>query len=316
MLQPVETLCSSLIDYAGLFPPAKLDMAPAVTNYAKYLAGPDAWALCRFVVPVSRLAEFERSAAPLFSAPGSPGAPAEPWLISALVGDNADKDIDEVFAFNQRNAPEDPGEHEPSSVTSAGAVIDTIELKVGAPRDVDRLMEIVPEQLDAFFEFPIAADPRGFIAALAGTGGRAKVRTGGLTPDAFPAARDLARFINACRGADVAFKATAGLHHPVAGDFPLTYEPACPSGAMFGFLNVFLAAALLRTGEGSESDAAELLQERDASQIKFSDQGVAWRHVRLSTGKLALVRENFAISFGSCSFEEPMNELRALKLLG
>ena len=92
---------------------------------------------------------------------------------------------------------------------------------------------------------PTAVDTvRGLIAAMAGTGAHAKIRTGGVTPEAFPQATSVARFIHACAMADVGFKATAGLHHPVRGEFNLTYEPACPRGVMYGFLNVFMAAAL------------------------------------------------------------------------
>ena len=59
---PLRILLRGLIDYAGLFPPASLDMADAVRNYAAYREGEHAWALGRFVVPAARLEEFERVA--------------------------------------------------------------------------------------------------------------------------------------------------------------------------------------------------------------------------------------------------------------
>ncbi|MFM9957457.1 MAG: hypothetical protein ACKVZJ_05245 [Phycisphaerales bacterium] len=343
MLESTRVLLSGIIDYAGLFPPAKLDMASAVRNYAGYLAGPHAWMLGRFIVPVARLEEFEREAEGLFPQPVVPQAPLgatrdapSPWSISVLVGDDLDADIDAVFAFNQRHAPPetDPGaldeaaargepDDDAPSGLGGGAVIDTLEIKLtntgtgpmGGGREIDRAMNTVPEQLDAYFEIPTAQDPRGLIAAIAGTGARAKVRTGGVTPDAFPAPEHLARFISACAAAEVPFKATAGLHHPVRGEFDLTYEPNCPRGLMYGFLNVFLAAALLRTREGTEQDAVAMLSERDPTSIKFAEPGVAWRGKRLAIDRLALVRESFATSFGSCSFDEPVADLRALGLL-
>jgi len=366
MLHTTRTLLSGIVDYAGLYPPAKLDMATAVRNYAAYLAGPHAWMLGRFIVPVSRLEEFEREASGLFPAPASAGPKGEseppetpdPWRISALVGDDVDADIERVFAFNQRHAPPetDPGGHDDDGPVAdggeeddaeddardagapdeagharsadagntdagvvhglgGGAVIDTIELKAASGREIDRLMTLVPEQLEPYFEVPIKEDPRGMIAAMAGTGARAKVRTGGVTPDAFPPPEHVARFIAACSAAEVPFKATAGLHHPLRGEFNLTYEPGCPRGVMFGFLNVFLAAAMIKTGEGSEKDAVELLSERDAPSLRFVEQGVAWRDKRLAAARLAMVRESFAISFGSCSFDEPVADLKALGLL-
>lgn len=306
-MQSIRTLMSGIIDYAGLFPPAKLAMDRAVGNYAEYLEGEHAWMLGRFVVPVARLAEFEQAAAGYLPPRGGD----EPWRISALIGDDLNSDIDRVFAFNRVHAD---GEAGPESAAGA-AVIDTIELKAGTAEQIDRALGVIPEQLEPYFELPIAGDPRGLVAALSGTGARAKVRTGGVTPDAFPDPASLANFIAACHAADVPFKATAGLHHPVRGEFPLTYEPGCPRGVMFGFLNVFLAAGFVRFARATADEAAAMLAERDPRAFIFSDEGVTWRTKRLDNPRLARVRETFAISFGSCSFTEPVDELRGMKLL-
>lgn len=330
MLDSARTLLSGLIDYAGLFPPAMLPMRESSANFAAILAGSHSWMLGRLIIPASRLDEFEKESSALWRTPGDTGAPDAPetWRISAVLGDDPDRDIDRIFAFNQAHAPDEPGDD--SDVASAadadgraapgvralgGAVIDTVELKVSAARDIDRLLSIIPEQLGAFFEIPIGDDPRGMITALAGSGAAAKLRTGGVTPDAFPAPVHVARFLSACHAADVAFKATAGLHHALRGEYPLTYEPGCPCATMYGLLNIFVAAAGVRTGEIGERDAAELLQERDPSAIRVVEQGVAWRAARIPTPKLAMVRESFALSYGSCSFDEPVAELRALGLI-
>lgn len=134
---------------------------------------------------------------------------------------------------------------------------------------------------------------------------RAKIRTGGVTIDAFPAIRDVASFIRACREKGIAFKATAGLHHPLRCAKPLTYEPSSAIGTMHGFVNVFLAAAM----PGAEE---AILAEEDARAFAFDDDGVRWRDRRVSTADLAKTRTEFAISFGSCSFEEPIAELQQL----
>jgi hypothetical protein len=134
---------------------------------------------------------------------------------------------------------------------------------------------------------------------------RAKIRTGGITEDAFPAAESVAAFIRACAHEGVAFKATAGLHHPLRCVKPLTYEPNAAVGTMHGFVNVFLAAAMV-------DDAEAILLETDPSAFAFDDDGATWRHQRVTTAELARARRDFAISFGSCSFEEPIDDLRAL----
>src|SRR3954466_16148905 len=51
--------------------------------------------------------------------------------------------------------------------------------------------------------------------AVSQAGCFAKVRTGGVTPDAIPSAETLARFIHECARRRLAFKATAGLHHAI-----------------------------------------------------------------------------------------------------
>ncbi|HYK04396.1 MAG TPA: hypothetical protein VE974_21780 [Thermoanaerobaculia bacterium] len=144
--------------------------------------------------------------------------------------------------------------------------------------------------------------------AIAEHGLRAKIRTGGITADAFPAIGSIAEFLRACKAKGVAFKATAGLHHPLRCVKPLTYEPNAATGTMHGFLNVFLAAALL-------DDAEQVLAETDAKAFAFDDEGVTWRDRRVTTEELAEMRRTFATSFGSCSFEEPINDLRELNLL-
>jgi hypothetical protein len=145
--------------------------------------------------------------------------------------------------------------------------------------------------------------------AIARHGMRAKIRTGGITIDAFPAIGSVAEFLRACRAKGVAFKATAGLHHPLRCLKPLTYEPNAPVGTMHGFLNVFLAAALL-------DHADEILAETDAHAFAFDDDGASWRGNRVTVENIESMRKTFAISFGSCSFEEPIGDLRDLGLLG
>lgn len=317
MTDSLRILLTSIVDYAGLFPPSKQDMETAVHHYAKYLTLDEAWMLGRFVVPVSRLAEFEQVAAGHWSGgTGDVGA----WQVTALAGDDLDRDIDAIFAFNQKHAPPDPEEDgtgaakQPRAAVSGGAVIDAIELRADSSSGIDRAMRIVPEQLTPFIEIPTGGDVRGLIAAMAGTGAHAKVRTGGVTPEAFPHATAVARFIHACAMADVGFKATAGLHHPVRGEFNLTYEPGCPRGVMYGFLNVFMAAALAMSARIGVEEIEQVLTETNTKAFVFDNAGATWRDRRVDLARLARVRESFAISFGSCSFEEPVGDLKAMGL--
>ncbi len=296
MLTSVRTLMTGLIDYAGLFPPAGLGMAEAVASYAEHRSGPEAWALGRFIVPASRLDELESAAQPHFPRSGE-----APWRLSVLTGPGLAGELDRIADFNRRHA-------------STRALIDTVELPAPTADKVTWAASLIAGALVPYYEVSLGGDPRPLIAAIRSSGGRAKVRTGGVTADAFPPAARLARFMAACVEAGVPFKATAGLHHPVRAQYRLGYEPGSPCATMFGFLNVWLAAALLRAGAAA-TDAVAALEETIPDAFRFDDDGLTWRGQRLDNTLLAAVRERVAIAFGSCSFSEPVDEMKSMGLM-
>jgi hypothetical protein len=268
----LRILMENLIDYAGLFPPASLDMPAAVRNHAAYAKSPQAAWLGRFVLPASRLGEFFRAAAVL-PAPG----PREPeWRLSALIGTDLTGDLAAIAAFN-RNASTARNE----ASWARKAIVDVLEMKTGGVEAIQAAMAEIPASLTPYFEIPIQDDPALLISALARTGGRAKVRTGGVTSDSFPSPSTLARFIAACARAGVPFKATAGLHHPVRSARRLTHEPESARAVMHGFVNVFLAAAFSLIGMDPET-LTRLLQEEALQAFSFRDEEASWRVHRLT----------------------------------
>jgi hypothetical protein len=144
--------------------------------------------------------------------------------------------------------------------------------------------------------------------AVKAAGSFAKLRTGGVTPDAIPSIEHVAAYIAACAERGLPFKATAGLHHPLRSQHALSYEPVAPAGMMHGFLNVFLAAAFAWHGE---RPIAPILCETDPAAFRFDDRA-HWRGQSLSGAQITEARTNFAHSFGSCSFEEPIADLQEL----
>jgi len=298
----VRLLMTEIVDYAGLFPPAQLDMSQTVRNYGAYLCSKDQWMLGRLIVPVARLDEFEEAANELLPT----SMDQEIWKISAVMPPVSDADLDALYKricqFNDRH--EDPA--------NGWALIDAVEIKATKSGEIDRVMSESPAGLRTFFEIPIDEDPRGLIAALAGADDEApvcaKARTGGVTLDAVPSCADLARFLVACNAAHVGFKATAGLHHPVR------HHSEELGGPMHGFFNLLLAAAGIMVDELDESEAVELLEERDEYAFRFTEVCAAWRDLSLDDEQIALTRERFALSFGSCSFTEPIDDLRKLEV--
>lgn len=301
-LHTIRTLMTDLIDYAGLFPPAGLSMRETVRNFAAYRRSSRNWMLSRLVVPIARLNEFEREVEETLR-----NEPGETWQISALIGENLETDLERIFDFNAT--------HNSDDTQFPAVLIDSIELKADDPHAIDAAMTIIPEDLEPFFEIPWKRDNRGLIAAMAGTGARAKIRTGGVTEELIPPTEALASFIRNCALSDVAFKATAGLHHPVRADYKLTYADDAPIGTMHGFLNVFVAAALARTLRLDADTLTDVLNDDSRANFVFTNERIGWREHTIDVAKLALVREAFALSFGSCSFTEPIDDLLALSLL-
>ncbi len=293
-------LFAELVDYAGLFPPAALSMADAVACYDEYRRSGNAWALGKFVLGIARIAEFADVARPVIGN-------GEPWSLALVASADFREDIRAIGQYEWRADP--------------NATIGAIEVRAATPDAVAAIAKgtallrtFLPDTFDTYVEVPIADDPSELLESIAAHGLRAKVRTGGVEAGAFPASENVARFLTACVRHGVTFKATAGLHHAVRGEYPLTYEPASARGTMFGFLNVFLAALFARGGLDT-NDVRALLDERDARSFVFSASGVEWRGVRVTADAIRAARADGATSFGSCSFGEPIADLSSLGLL-
>jgi hypothetical protein len=289
----LRPLLSGIVDYAGLFPPAALDMATAVRNYAEYRHDDASWMLGRFVVPVARLDELSRE----LSARDSDTE--DRWSIAALLGGDIPGDLAAVDAFNEDLA--------------GVALVDVLEGRFTTSEAIARAASLAGGRFALYAEVSVDRDPRDLIAAIAAGGINAKIRTGGVTPEAFPRAQDIVRFMRRCAEAGVPFKATAGLHHPIRAEHRLTYAADAPSGPMYGYLNVFVTAALL--SELTDDEAVALLEERDPHALIVSRDSIQWRDHELRADQANAARERIASSFGSCSFREPVDDLRALSLL-
>ena len=301
-MHSIQTLMDGLIDYAGLFPPADLEMDSTVRNYAEYRAGSNDWMLSRLIVPVGRLEEFERHAADLLPISRDP-ASDDCWVISALTASVDHEDFEshlaQIEAFNERHLP-----------NGSGAVaVDTIECRAADAAGIDRAFERLPDSIFPYFELDHRGDIRGQVAAMAGMDSGAKVRTGGVTPDAHPTPAELARFISVCANAEVPFKATAGLHHPLRHHAEAV---GCPQ---FGFLNVFVGAVLAWNGRCEEDVLVGILEAETLDGFQIEDDRIGFDGQHVALDQIAHARERFCHSYGSCSFLEPLEDLLGLKLL-
>lgn len=284
------------IDYAGLFPPAGLSMSEAVINYAMYRNSNYAWMLGRFVVTAARLDEFYESARDFISRDDG-----NAWRVAVVAGDDVTKTIDQVKNFNAANGP--------------GIVCDVLEIRADSAGVIENAAISVPGDITAYFELPLDQTLPDLVSALAIRGQRAKVRTGGVTPEAFPSTQAIIRFVKTCLAANVRFKATAGLHHPIRCFRPLTYEAESVKGTMHGFLNLFLMTGFAR--EGYRPSLLEDVMEEEFEEVfAFDEHTAVWRdEYVLTTWQIECMREYGLQSFGSCSFDEPVADLQKLGVL-
>jgi hypothetical protein len=298
ILPSVRAFLAGIIDYAGLFPPAKLPLDQAIRNYADYRGGPDAWMLGRFVIPAARLDELDSYVA-LFS-PETPlslavlGRGGE--AIDSFLGGLA-ADLQAVAAFRARHG--------------AAVTADAYEVKMPPNIALNTSSEVLQRQLSGmsvFCETPPTTWP-SFIVALPGTWAGVKLRCGGLEASAFPDPAAVARVIAVCRDKRQALKFTAGLHHPIR------HFDSGVSAKMHGFLNVFGAGVLARARDLTYEQVREIIEDEDPSHFCFDESGIAWKQHRATTDEIVTARKQFVVSFGSCSFDEPRADLRAMGIL-
>lgn len=166
--------------------------------------------------------------------------------------------------------------------------------------------EIFSSQAPMYREIPI--DDISALHSVRDARVFAKIRTGGISPDAIPATDAVAAFLVMAARLRIPFKATAGLHHPIRAVRSLTYDKDSPTAMMHGFLNVFVASALA-WHSASEKIVLQVLNEEDPQAFIF-DAELRWRDRTLNALQVANARRDFAHSFGSCSFAEPVSELQ------
>jgi hypothetical protein len=297
---PLRTLLATAVDHAGLFPPAGLNMSAAVAAFDAHRRGEHAWMLGSFVVPGKLVGELAEALGRLaVEVPPMGGA----WPLGVIV----------------------------ESVAEGASVTEDVRRRHGDLLRVAAL-EVRPLESDAiraghgasaagglddvtvFYEVPLDERMEARLDAVAVGGASAKVRTGGVTAEAFPTTAALVRFVRECAERDVPFKATAGLHHAFRGRYPLTYQPDSASGTMHGFLGLAVVAALIHEHDIGEREAATVLAA-GAEDLEVGEDRLSWRGHLLTADEITRARETFFRSFGSCSFEEPVAELKALGLV-
>lgn len=307
---------SGLVDYAGLFPPASLDMAAAVAEYDAHRREQEAWMLGRFIVPAGRLEELRQ-------ARDSSLDGGSPWPLSLLVGgrESGDGALEAAAAHGVTVADfmESCGDSARIEVLEAPIPAEVAGLEI--PAFLGTYVETMAAGglggRELYLEVLPGADDLKVLEAINALSSfenrfpriGAKLRCGGVTPDAFPSCERVAGFIDICRRLGLPLKCTAGLHHPVR------HEAVEPAVMMHGFLNLF-GAGILAHGLMADLDVlTACVAETDPDAFSFSEDGFSWRDHAVDAATMNRAREGFLPGFGSCSFNEPRDDLRNLGLL-
>ena len=323
----LKQLITHLIDYAGLFPPASLPLKEAYEQFTGYINESDEWILSKFICPAKQLS----SLAELIN---SDENNYKPFSISVLgrSGTNSEEfikgtaeDVNLIIQFLQK--------------TKNKFLTDAFEVRL--PEDLvlgdnpDAMYEVmnstaeiikknVPFYVKVFFEIPLKNDWKSSVNNFASALKKHneffgqdenfprsgfKLRTGGVEASAFPSPEQIAYVINASYENQLPLKFTAGLHHP------FRHYNETVKTKMHGFLNVFGAGVLLYGNDLLEQDLIDILSDEDAENFKFDDNNLRWKEFKSPVKVIENARKNFEISYGSCSFDEPREDLINLKLM-
>jgi hypothetical protein len=297
-------LLTHSIDYAGMFPPCSLALEPALQNQAQYVHDPDAWMLNTFVLPVEKfdaaienLSLFDREHPLRISALGTRTANRDEFLAALEIA------TEKIRSFSAEHAD----------------LVSVRQLEMPLPQDVDlgllaKMRSILKSlELQVFWETPInsAEEAIALVAEHNSQTGAAefgyKLRTGGVTADAFPTSQEIARALVAAARQRVPIKFTAGLHHPIR-----QFRDEVKT-KMHGFLNVVGAAVLAAEYQWDERQTSEMLEDENGDSFSFHGDFFAWREWKIATDQIK-TRRKLVTSFGSCSFDEPREDLRGLNL--
>jgi hypothetical protein len=303
----VTALCSGLIDYAGLYPPAALGLPQALSNYRSYTSAPDSWMLSRFIAGAAHALQLTDELLAGFMSQGA--------LEISLVSKDPIQELPKVIAALPQVA---------RVVAVESPLVAGTEIKdqLASHREAFKALVDQGHQLEMFYEVPFSENwdqeflrlVDGIVTIGAGHPARSvgcKLRCGGLEPQLVPSPERLGRALHACAERSIAVKFTAGLHQPFR-HMPKPGETGSAGVPMHGYFNLYWAALVVNAKRCSAGEVIEIVAEMESCNPRVMDDSIEWLGVRLSEQEIRDMRSSKVLSFGSCSFEEPIDAARQL----
>jgi hypothetical protein len=322
MTNSFKAFMEKIIDYAGLFPPARLPLDKAVHEYIRHKQEPESWMLNRFICPAQKLSdllayneEFNAKSLdlPLTVLLGNVGSQSD-FLFQFEKELKRFYDLEKkgnnaltVNIFEMRLSRNLFDNFTKNQISQFLTKIQDLMLGYGYKHTTLFLeleqVETIKEDLLNYFqtikEFQATSNLNLGV----------KLRCGGEAAEAFPAPEKISEFLALCVKTDIPIKATAGLHHPVR------HFNTSINTKMHGFFNVFGAALLAFRHQLDSIEINKIIQEENTGHFLFANDVFSWKNLEISTSNIQNLRNTRVIGFGSCSFDEPREDLKTLGLL-
>ena len=297
----LKLFLTKLIDYAGLFPPANLNLIPALKNYRTYIECEDYWIMSQFIIPVNELENISDSEMEIFN--------NKFQLDLSILSGNLFNDIDKLKSFKSKYS---------NKIAFSG-----LESRIGKIAELQELLSstiftINNENLNlaTFFELPYGDDwvenMQIAVKTISDFNKKNqsnfgfKLRCGGIKAEMFPEPPFVSNAIIHCIKNDVPMKFTAGLHHPIRH-----YNESVKT-KMYGFINIFIGGMLAKKYNLSPSELTEILIDENENNFSFTNDLIIWDKLKLNKDQIMNYRKYNFISYGSCSFDEPRKDLTNL----
>ncbi len=313
-MQSLNIFMNKLLDYAGLFPPAKLPLYESLVNYSSYTKHKQNGWLGKFILPINKINECIEI------------------MTKQNVFNNVENKLEFSIILNSCEKFNDLNDFIKNDLLlikkmeknlSTQVTIDSIELyppkEVYQPNKVtlfSNMLEIVNEAFHSeknitakFIEVPFSENINEYIDLIAKYNIKnsdkifVKLRTGGVTPEHIPSAYHIAQAIRLCAEQQIPLKATAGLHVPVPNDNPEV------GARLHGFFNIFSCLLLCYSKLLTITEMEHIITDYSYSDFYFTQTGLTVGNKFISNENMSELRNSFIKSFGTCSFLEPIEHL-------
>ena len=293
-----EVFLSKLIDYAGIFPPANLKLPLALSNYRSYMQSTHHWIISKFIISSTDLRKISIKDINQFN--------SQNLLNLSIITKNFNKDYNIINTFLREfsnNVKFSCLETQISNINNFNnQMIEINDLIKKNKLNISLFFELLSKNWKD--DIPFVIDNISRFNKTYETNFGFKLRCGGIKKSSFPAPTYISTVLLQSIKKNVPMKFTAGLHHPYI------YNDSQINTKMYGFFNVFLSGMFAKKYDLNENDIIKILIDENKNHFQFKENKIKWKSYYITTDEILDYRLKNFISFGSCSFDEPCEDLK------